>query len=542
MPYYDYHPASTAKLGFPIDPRRPYDDKSTGGYIQWNNLSIDNSPIGASVTFRITETNTRRQLYEMMSLDLNVEAKFNLFSAKSSLQFEQESSFDDKTLVYVVTGKKIYNPQSVLGNLDFSSKGKTSWEKVDSLQKVQRFQRTVGTEVVTKIHKGNVVSLIYSFNCSSSSFKQKIKAKLDVGWSTGSVSVDFKKELLSIDESMNIVIEGFQSGVTGNQVDPRLTDIIKVNPGDIISIKKLISDILGNVSESDRDSSPIIAYNTTMISDIDDIANSPYSDDFDTILQLNPYIDRSCLTLNEFNMQCNQSMRKMRQLQQMWNNVDFIAGSDILIADKIKELDSQSIEILNNHRRCINATNLTETQINIPKVDALAYNSVLIQPTIIPMSWQSATSAWRTSNEHGTFQTRMWPVIHMKFPPAIKYIYIVLNSNRLSILNRNDVNKILQDNGSMQNVWCLIQTSYNQYVWGWMDNLVEAERARFNGLHKSVYTTEDYCLEIVMDDGSSTVVSLNNPNKRIIVSIDHFQNMDAKAKKLIRKNHYWEIG
>jgi len=543
MPFYDYHPASTAKLGFPIDPRRPYDDKTTGGYIKWTDLTNDISPMGAEVSFKIKEASSRRQLYEMMSLDISVEAKFNLFSAKSSLNFEQESSFDEKTLVYVVTGKKIYLPQSILGTLEFSTKGVNAWKRVNSISKVQAFQKTVGTEVVTKIQKGNTVSLIYSFQCSSSSFRQKIKASLDVGWSTGSVSVDFGRELMSIDESMNIVVEGFQSGVTDNELDPRLSDIIKEKPGDIVAIKRIISDILGNVSESDRDASPIISYNTTHLSDISNIAESAYADEYDAIVMLNSNIDKVCLTLNEMNIRNFNETEKTRRLEQAWNTNDFVVGSLTLISNKINDLIKQSMDILNAYSKLTTAIKPADLAVNISTVLPLNYSDVLLLPIVIPLSWQSRTDAWETSSEHGTFRTQMWPVIHIKFQYAIKLMYVVLNGTRLKVLIKDMINKIISDNGSFEKVWTLIQQDYGFYIWGWRPDLVEAQKPRSNDSHRKRYEGQEYFLEVVLEDGSTNTISIASPAGRIRLSRSHFANMSPEliTGSFFEENPYWEL-
>jgi hypothetical protein len=531
MAFYEYHPASTARLGYAYDPRRPYEDKTTGGYIEWTNTEQEGEEdelevqTGASQSFKISEVTNRKQLYEAMSLDVNIEAKYNLFSAKASLKFESEFTFDEKTLVYVATGKKVYLPQTKNGVLELSKKGERVWKKINSIAKLLNFQRAVGTEVVTRVQRGSFVSVVYIFKCSSASYKQKIKSALNVGWSTGSASVNFSTQIQSIDESMSIITEGFQSGVSTNQVDPRISEIIDASPGDIIAVRSKFKEILSNISIRDRDSSPIISFNTTSISDTETIFDSQYKDDFDRLISLDPVVDSAVQALSvKFLLNENRLSTAQKFLDQ-WNPLDFIIGSKKLIEDNILELQKVKSAILKFNSKLILASDDSIfTSMQIPNVSPLTYSDILISPLTLPLTWKSRTTADQQAPQQGIFTTYMWPMIYVKFPEIIKFIIVWYNNQRLKVISRNDINMIIQEQGSFEKAWGIMERDFNIYIWGWHQNLVTAEIANRNSIHNLRQKGKMFSLEVVFDDGSHETVQIGNPSEPIPISKKIFQN------------------
>src|SRR6185369_12053605 len=124
MANYQYHPNATFKFLYPIDVRHPEEDLSGNGFYSLDKTNIDSSNQGAEVSFQIDEITSNSQIYEKLSLDISIEAKFACSSGKASFSWEREVNISDSSIVYMAYGKKIYNEVTYNGDIDFSEKGK----------------------------------------------------------------------------------------------------------------------------------------------------------------------------------------------------------------------------------------------------------------------------------------------------------------------------------------------------------------------------------------------------------------------------------
>lgn len=527
MAAYKYHPSSHPLLGYPIDPRRPYNNKHTGGYITWTDEQLDTSLPGATVPFKIEEVSSRKQLYELMSLDINIEAKFNLATVSSTLNYEQEFTFDENTLIYVAYGKKTYNPQTKYGVLKLSMEGEKFWDEVKTAEDILDFQRTVGTEVVTSIQRGNLVSIMYVFKCSSATNKQSIKGRLDVGWKTGSVAVDFNKELRSIDQRLSVSVDGFQSGVTSNQLDPRLSRIIALDPGNIVQIRKIVEEVINNVSESERDHSPIISFNTTNLSDVRSISrNRDRKKVYDSIITLDTVIDEMVIELNEKNVRNSIRIKKAQALWDNWNINDYQPGAKDLLRIQLDTLHKKRQELGEAYDKCVNAFNrVTLDGIKIKETEDLDYSKILVFPIILPTSWEININTFSTEPHWGTFATSMWPIVHLKFPPVIREVRILLNSKPIRVLKPEELEQLITNAGAFKDIWNIPVISERVHVPGWNPAILDAKRGEIRSYHIATTAGSNYAIEVVLDDGSADVVQLGNPKEGIPQAASHFVNL-----------------
>lgn len=522
MAFYIYHPNSTFKFGYAIDPRKPDDDKSTNGFFEWQENSIDNNNAGADVEFSIKEITSKSDLFEKLSLDINLEAKYTFFKGKASFSWEKEVNISKTSIVYVVHGKKTYYPESYNGYLDLSEKGKRAWAKACQSNKILEFQRIAGTDIVTKIRRGNSISLVYVFNCSSTSMREKIKSKLEAEWSTGSAKVDFKRELYSVDENMRIDVIGLQTGVSNlTLADAKLSEIITITPGDMPAVKQIIANILANVSKEDRDNSPIIELNTKSITEIEDIALSDFIDEFRTGIELNQIIDRKVVELRELNLDNEYMLEDVQEYKKNWNSVDFREGSLQIIDNAIEELKKNSKIIYEAFRKCINAKSIADTEFVITSIPRLLITDILKEPYVIPLKWGDDASVW-CGGEKSTVQSNFYPVVHIKFPNAVKHLFVVKNNVRVAKLTNEQVRQIAKQEGSFKDFWKIQHTSYDIYTWGCFPHLMEAEKRNRHEGHRNGEANNSYSLEIVNDEGKSHFVNISNPNSPMEISNDIF--------------------
>ncbi|NNV57757.1 hypothetical protein [Limnovirga soli] len=527
MASYNYHPKTTAKLGFPIDSRRPFEDKSTNGYLEWKSFSTDNKNIGAEVEFQIEEVTTREELYKKLSLDIKVEAKFGLTNASASLDWEKEVHFNEKNIIYVFNAKKLYIPENVNGVLEFSDKGKQFWKTSTKNKTIIEFQRVVGNEVVTSLQRGNNVTLIYSFNCISVEQKESVRAKLEVSWTTGNVNIDFESEYKQKNESLTIGVYGYQSGIGTTKLEPKLSEIIDTEPGNMPVIKEKIKDILGNISAENRESSPIMVYNTRQISDIFEISNSKFYSEFIDAIELNSVIDESCIKLSNLAFENLVNHEELSELNKVWNRADFKENSKEIIQQKLMELEAQRNLILKQFKLCINAKTENDCVIKINTVSVLNYSDVVVLPFILPLTWSNNTKAdqEKHDSDFGTFTTTFYPTVHIKFPKAINSFYMIKNGVRINFFNKETVLQIQKNNGSFDGIWETKQVDFHVEVWAWHSVNVEQTRQNKNIEHIARELQNEYKLEIIMDDGTTHEVNIGNAGKPISLPKEYFSNV-----------------
>ncbi|MBE7177847.1 MAG: hypothetical protein INR69_15680 [Mucilaginibacter polytrichastri] len=525
MPNYLYHPKSIVRLGLPIDGRRPLDDKTSNGYFTWEDKSIDDQTCAAEKSFTISEIQSREELYKSMSIDANVEAKFGLGSAGASLNWEQDYKYDSRTIIYVVNATKLYNPEYISGTLVLSNKGKRAWEKAVRENKILEFQKSAGTEVVTRIRRGNSLSLIYIFKCTTASSREAINSKLSAGWATGSVSINFEDEIKSIDKSVSVEIKGFQTGVGSVKINQKISDIIQLAPGDIVKIKKIVSKILDNVSPDDRNNSPIIEYNTRFISEIEEIVLSDDYDKFVASLELNEIIDGSCILLHDYLLTNIRNSAQIKRLLDNWNVADYKPDSREKLDKYYKELNDERSEIFRQYRKCISAKSESDCNVQINSKTALTYADFLIAPIIIPLSWSQNTIGIWTGGNNGNFITTFYPNIHIKYINAISGLYVVRDGAKITFLTKDQIYGIDQSSGSLKSYFIITQTEYDIYVYHWQANLVASQIVLSGTKNTEKESSHNYNIEIILDDGSIQSVDIGNAATPVTIPITTLQEI-----------------
>lgn len=509
MSTYNYHPSIAAKFGWPIDPRNPTEDKSTTGFFKWENYK-EKHPSGAElVNFKIDEVQNRSELYSKISLDLTIEAKFGLSNFKNTLNWEKEALTTTNTITYVAYGKKIYNEESIDGEFVFTEKGKRVWQAACQDGRIREFQKAAGTEYVTKMKRGSCVSIIYSFNTSSATLREKIKNKLEAEWTSGSVNMDFSKTLFSIDEGLSIYIEGFQTGVD-KESKKKLSDIISSKPGNIVEIREIVSAILGDISDTNRESCPLIEFKTAPISSLEEIFLSKCSEPYNFVFELNNRIDKYCIDLSELSNDCFKKMKVAKELHSSWNKIDFKEGSEEIILAKIDEIKILEGELFNSYSKAINAIDLKAFNPLPSPIKSLNFGDVLNIPFIVPLPWGGSTISIKTNNEYGTFRTKFYPVIHIRFLNAIKYLYIIKDSIKFRLISKDELLQVKKDNGSFINVWDVLYEQKEVYIQNWFPVHVVNKEKDF---HKSNLEKESktvYEMEITLEDGTSHRIQIGN--------------------------------
>jgi hypothetical protein len=551
MAHYKYHPNSIISLGSPLDPRVPSDDKSKLDYIESEAINDSNQLLGAEVTFALEQVNSHKELIEKLSLDVNVEAKFGLTNIKGSLSWEKELSFDATAITFIFYGTKIYLEQDIKGKVRLSKSGIEFWKKTlksnkaNKIKNILKFQTAVGTEVVTSIRRGNLISLVYNFNCSSTEQKEQITASINAKWNTGSFDSNFTKELYQLDSSLQIRTKGFQTGISKSDLDiPTLADVIDTNPTDIGTIKKIIKDTLNNVSEENRRSSPVMEYFTTQVSDIKEIVESDFYYDYVKLSNLNSTINQHCVELNELLFNALYLSKELNTLKSEWNKVDFKANSSEIIDNKLLEIKTFIADIGKNYAKAISAESESDLVSIIKYPEPISYSDVINEPFVVPLKWNIETppaiqdffDAWS-----GTIKTIFYPQIYLKYPSALKDIFLKQNGVRIKHFDRQAIKEILKNGGNFKGFWESVRPSRIEGV-PWIVGNIEPLRLQKNKEHIQIEGNIVYHLLVVLKDGTSHEVNIGNAAKPIVEIEPYFDhvplNLIAKAIKDMPNHTY----
>lgn len=509
MAFYIFHPKSSIALGFAYDDRNPADDMTQNGIFEWQNKDFKKAPIGAQIEYEMTEINDKKQFFEKTVLDFSAEAKFSLVSGDTSLKWEKELTFNENSLVYIFSAKKIYTDERALGVLKLSEYGQSQLNKLCNSNKIGEFLKQSGTDVVTKITRGNVISLTYMFSFSSRESKEKLKAHLGIAWQTGNANIDFEKYKRESDSSMRLYVKAYQANVNDlTPKDARITAIMDKNPGDLIEVKKILKNILDDISEPDRETAPIISFNTIPVYKIGQIVESKCSDTIDEYISANQRVNDECSNLRELLLETNFRLDIASRYSAVWNENSFEPGSKDVLDNTIIEYKRIKNKISDTYKQILRTKKASEISLTTIKIPILQYDTILKAPYIKLISWE-LTSTRSCSTETLEVRNKVYPKLKILYPEAINQIDLLQNDKKVISFFDFDINFILSKNGELVELWS------NDYVgfrncWGCREDLQKQYQESYIEQHKQQESTIQYVLKIYTRNNEVQTVSIGN--------------------------------
>lgn len=516
MAKYLMHPSLKVKLGYSFDSRRPSEDTSAKGFFTWENETQEVVPqnLGASIAFSIKEVRSMHELYESLSIDISIENKFGLFNASGSFQKDRQFEFKETSLIYVATANKTYNPIDKSGILTLSEKGKKAWSDSIANNRVFEFQRIIGTEVITSIIRGSNVSIVYIFNCSSSFFKEKIKAKLSADWAGGSGSINLNQELRKIDSEITFSVEGFQNGVGGSGVEPNIATIIDTEPGNITVLRSTLKAYLENISVVDLEKCPIISFTTTSIAELPEIALVPEGDIFLEMTDLNRQLDFEFEKLADRRNALRQHSSVITKMIAAYNVRDFVENSRNQLGELRMSIDTLLREVNNISNSLLKARNPEQLVYQLAEIPNYNLTDFIKEPLVVSLGWGHDSFARQTSAEHGDFGDLFFPLLHFRFIEVIEKIVIFEGTSFKHLLDKNAIKRVASNNGSLKNEWSANNISYNKYSWGWVHEL-HGRIQEYFAAHVSWERGKNYVLKIYSGDIISSIEIGNYAEPRV---------------------------
>jgi hypothetical protein len=516
MSTYSYHPEATFEIGQPFHPLKLTNDKSLSGIFEIEQKKVQTEDLAAATT-QVTSTyiKNREELYSFFQFDLNFEAKF-AFSLKNSFSFERQIDFSSTAIHYAVVATKLYNKEFVQGTVKLTEKGKDIWSKACQSGDIATFQRMAGTEIVTEVNRGSKVILLYSFYFTRSELRESLENKLRASWSTGKITSNLLDELQKIDETTRIEIKAYQTGISKlTPAEARISEAVSLTPDNLPAIQKKIQGFLDNVSEEDRRAAPILTLSTTLISDVPEIAfpETPgISRKYRELVELAALVERRLTRLNGYWADNQKQLEMMTEFDRCWNDVDFIKGSKEKIRRKIRELEDNDDKLFQIFQSCINAETPEEARIDAEPVNHLPISETVSLPYVIPIKWDILHETPRCADpvdQNTRVLTRFAPLVQIKFPQIVDYIYLMLDDIVILKINRGMIQKIVAKDGAFMGVSDITVDNF-EFTHGCVPDFTKPAAERIRKKNVNDEENKKYYLQVITRAGTPHRVELSN--------------------------------
>lgn len=245
-----YQPGMNIELGRTWNPGFPNDVGGLG-----NCLDITYSKSQPNATEQFTEGFVEKFEELQTSLSLNVSgrasARYGLARAEAAAEFGKlrEAFRNDRSIVYVVTGRRNYTPVAITG-ITLSSAGETILAKAKAESKIPGFYRQCGETVVTSVSKVASVSLVYVFTSSNSGLRDVVRSSISASVSSGAgkggISANVMEEVRKVDKSVQVHLEVIQSGLLDRTTTVK--NIVGREPGDMKEIRKVLQNVISGLT------------------------------------------------------------------------------------------------------------------------------------------------------------------------------------------------------------------------------------------------------------------------------------------------------
>jgi len=505
-----YHPSVTVELGKPYDSFRPDLDVRSNGFFEWSESGFEQEPGLSDLQFEYSEIESIDQLYKSLKLDINAEAKFGLTSGSASLSKTDDYEFSGRNLTIVLTAFREFKEQRKKGDLKLSKLGLDRLKQSDETGSLFLWRQVSGSEVVSSFVRGASTSIIYQFKTSSTSKKDSLKAALSAAWTSGSANADFLQTAKSLDNDYSVKINYNQIG--GGTDVSSLQQLIKSNPGNIVSLRSVLSNSLNNVNEKNA---KLLYYKTTTVDSIGDVVFgtngkiSEVTNHFSNVLKARSEHFRRLLVVNSRLDEANKLLSSK--------------PTNSFNKDGIKDLETL-ITKLNKIRADI-ADEYGKYDVTDPKKALISLNAGASIPRIVPTkffsppfaklaSWNnSVISAVRCGTkpfdcEFHDFYQYFYPNIEVIHPSFVERIRLMKNCDPVATVRSSEMNSFIANGSNFETYFKSNHKREGVYTWG--ANNLPAERNNSINIFAAAEGKNKYILEVTDTEAFTHFVDIGS--------------------------------
>lgn len=500
---FGYHPNSIIRLGCAYDSFEPDIDKTTAGYIEWEDSQETNQTAIASIAIDIREAASLQQLYEAVGVSFSAEANIGLAKGSASFSSLTRSTFETTTATLIITAKKTFPPTIKTGKLRLSSNGKQRLSQAVSKGEILKFRKIVGSHIITQIQKGASLSVIYQLKSSSSQKINELKSSFKAKYGAVSAGGDIFQELKKIDSSLDWSVSAFQLGAN---LQTNIESIITSSAGDLAAIKEIAK---GAISAVTIDEAVPLSFTGTKIGLIDDIIWDG-GDDFeasDRVLDLwRAYNEGQFSNLQA----ATKTYEKIKRLLGTPRAL-LIEGSEEELSKKLLATTKTLETILNEYsnREYKKDIKPIHTDIIMERLEPEKY---LKLPFASCINWvKTAIKVCRGCSgcenyEFHNFEQSFYPTINVLHPDFIAMITLLKHGEPVTTLNNSQIKELLSNNGDASPFYKSTHARTNIYTWG--ANLVFAKSAELDAAFSQEESLAQYALSITDTEGYTHTVRI----------------------------------
>jgi hypothetical protein len=274
---FDYKPGMAVELGASWNPLSPGDKAGSGNCVTATASTASTAGYNASEEYTEKFVETFEELQRVTSMSLSAAGTYGFgfakVSAAASYDSLRETFKNNRSIVYVVSGRRTYTPVAI-GDIALTPSG-TGWLKeAQSKSDPKAFYSKCGEAIITSITKETKVSLVYIFTASNAMLREKIRSAISLaasgGGNSGTASVKMYDEARKADANIALDLKVFQAGALDSSESIRNT--VGENPGDINAVRASIKKVIADISWK---SSAIASFNAVKLSEYFDIPAQP---------------------------------------------------------------------------------------------------------------------------------------------------------------------------------------------------------------------------------------------------------------------------
>lgn len=522
---FGYHPNSIIRLGCAYDSFEPDIDKTTTGYIEWEDPQETNQTSIASISIDIREATSLQQLYEATGVSFSAEAHIGLAKGSASFSSLSQSTFETTTATLIITAKKTFPPTIKTGKLRLSTTGKQRLSQAASKGEMLKFRKIVGSHIVTQIQKGASLSVIYQLKSSSSQKLNEIKSAFKAKYGAVSASGDIFQELRKIDSSVDWSVSALQLGAN---LQTNIESIITSSAGDLAAIKEIAK---GAISAVTIDEAVPLSFTGTKIGLIDDVTWDG-GEDFessDRLLDLWRAYNESQFSTLQAAVKTYEKIKKLMGTPRAL----LIEGTEDELSKKLSTTAKTLETILNEYSNREYGKNIKpqHTDITLEKLEPEKY---LKLPFATCINWvKTIISACRgctgcENHEFHNFEQSFYPTINILHPDFITMIRLLKHGEPVATINSSQIKQLTSNNGDASPFYKSTHRRTNIYTWG--ANLVSAKSAELDAAFSHEESLAQYALSITDTEGYTHTVRIGAYGHLANEVVSEQELMDLRAE------------
>jgi len=194
---YQYHPKSPLRIGGGFDPLRP--DRAFPDCLE----SADPVKLSAGppeTVFDSSLVKTRKELYHHLQIDASLSASYGLFSASASFSLDEEYSFSESDVLWVVKATTDYGRYALRSPRLTADAQRLARDPV-------AFAQHCGREYVSQERRLVHAVAIYHFHNLSESERRHVQASLSASYGAGAFSVGGSMNLNEITSALKSIYQ-----------------------------------------------------------------------------------------------------------------------------------------------------------------------------------------------------------------------------------------------------------------------------------------------------------------------------------------------